>query len=111
MVEHIEVRVAEGAVCDFCSSEDPLFTEHAEDFDTPITPNATGHSEGGWSSCQACHDLVQGHRWHALERRATDLLAAKHPDIPRSRIAAGVKHMHMQFRNHRGPNADSGEGA
>lgn len=104
MVEHIEVRVAEGSVCDFCSSEDPLFVENAADFDTPLEdPNITGHSEGGWASCQACHDLVQGHRWHALERRAIDLLAGKHPDFPRSRVAAGVRHMHMQFRLHKSP--------
>lgn len=105
MVEHIEVRVAEGDVCDFCSSEDPLFVEHAEDFDTGLEREFT-LSEGGWASCQACHDLVQGHHWHALERRAIDQLVAKHPDLPRSRVAAGVKHMHMQFRNHRRPNDD-----
>ena len=105
MVERIGVRVALGDVCDFCSSEDPLYVEAASDFDTPLEdPDITGHSEGGWASCQPCHDLVQAHKWNALERRATDLLAAKHPDVARSRVAAGVKHMHGQFRQHRSPN-------
>ena len=107
MVEHIEVRVALGDVCDFCSSLDPLFVEYASDFDMALeAPWGNAHSEGGWSSCQACHDLVRARKWHALERRATDIMAAKHPDMPRSRIAAGVQQMHAQFRHHRRPNED-----
>ena len=101
MVERIEVRVALGDVCDFCSSEDPLFVEGAADFDTQLDADVVGHSMGGWSSCQPCHDLIQRRHWTALERRATDLLAAKHPDTPRTRVAAGVHQMHRQFRRHR----------
>lgn len=106
---HVEMRVSESPVCDFCSSEEPRYQEPCADFETDRGSISTlggpyvANSISAWASCEVCHQLIAQGKWHTLARRATDALCRKHPNAPRSYIAQGVEHMHNGFRQHRLP--------
>lgn len=104
-----EVRVAQGAQCDFCSDEEPHYLEDCETFESflwgegmdPNKPEYIGRSVGAWASCSACHQMVQARKWRALARRAVEAMQRKHPDIPKNRVQKGVELIHGTFRAHK----------
>lgn len=107
-IRHVDLSISEYPVCDFCSSPNPLWLESCEDFDvyTAIMTDNTaeiGTSKGDWAACQVCHYLVRDQKWHTLERRAIDAIAARHPEFSRSKVREGVQTMHGRFREHRRP--------
>lgn len=107
-IRHVDLSIADYPVCDFCSSPEPRYIESAEDFDVYFAIDAQGKPEigtstGGWSSCEPCHQLVRAQKWHTLERRAIDAIAAKHPEFSRTQVREGVRTMHAKFQQHRTP--------
>ena len=102
----VEVRVSDAPVCDFCSDAEPRYIEDCETFETwmigpGLPPAFVGESQGGWSSCEPCHQLIAARKWHTLTRRATDAMVRKYPDMPRSRVQKGVEIIHGTFRAHK----------
>lgn len=107
-IRKVDLSIADYPVCDFCSSPEPRYVESAQDFDVYFAIDEQGKPEvgvsrGGWASCAACHELVRARKWYALERRAIDAIAAKHPEFSRSRVQEGVRTMHAKFQQHRSP--------
>jgi hypothetical protein len=102
-----EVRVSDSPVCDFCSSPEPRYLEDCETFEAwamghpSLPPALIGRSEGAWSACMPCHEMIQARKWAALQRRAVDALCRKWPEMPRSRVQKGVELIHGQFRAHK----------
>jgi hypothetical protein len=98
----VEARVAQGAVCDFCSDEEPHYLENCETFVATLLDGRTvGRSRGDWASCPTCHGMIATRKWHALKRRAVEAMVAKYPDKPKNRIEHGVDIIHAQFRAHK----------
>lgn len=93
--------------CDFCSAADAPHLEDSPDFEVTPAGSEIGESisTGGWASCNACHDLVVEHKWHALERRATDQMMQFYPELPRNRVQAAVRYLHDKFRHNQPPGA------
>jgi len=104
-----EVRVAQGAVCDFCSDEEPRYLEDCETFESylwgegidPNKPEYIGRSVGAWASCGPCHQLIAARKWRHLQNRAVEAMLRKHPDIPKNRVQKGVDIIHGTFRAHK----------
>lgn len=102
----VELRVGPGNVCDFCSDEEPHYIEDCETFEAwALGPGLEalpiGISEGGWSSCVPCHEMIKARKWHTLQRRAVDAMVRKYPDMPKNRVQHGVEIIHGAFRAHK----------
>ena len=72
----IPVGLSDGIVpqsrCDFCSAEDPAWELPARSFVIPgltLGPVDNG-SNGNWSACDSCAQLIDRNQWTALRRRA-----------------------------------------
>lgn len=88
-------------MCDFCSNPDPRYVEDAREYTaTEVEGQLYSHSEGGWASCQACHDLVGRRDWQRLEARAVRNLQRKYPWVPLDEIRKGIHTQHSRFRAH-----------
>lgn len=95
-----EVRVAPGAVCDFCSSDEPRHIEEAPTFEFDLAPDVKATSREGWASCSACHQLVARRDWQGLHDRAVRNMTRKHPEVSVANVKRAVREMHARFRAH-----------
>ena len=80
--DHPAVPVEPGEVhtalrCDFCLAEHPGWEIPARAFDYAGAPDAG--SDGDWSACDICAELVRRHRWTALRQRAVAAFVQRHP--------------------------------
>lgn len=73
--------------CDFCNlildRAKEVWTYPASDFAGKVTGYTLDldekkkismgwGSDGGWSACEFCHDMIEGEHWYALAKRAFD---------------------------------------
>lgn len=56
-------------ICDFCSSPNVVSEYQAKDFPDPTL---CCMSEGSWSGCPECSDLIDNEEWSALTQRSVD---------------------------------------
>ena len=100
------MRVGPGVVCDFCSDEHPRYLEDCETFEmiaaSPGLPTVRiGGSEGAWSACEACHQMIKARKWRHLQNRAVEAMMRKYPTMPKNRVQKGVEIIHGAFRGHK----------
>jgi len=71
--------------CDFCTAPHPTWVLPADSFKVAGIPAG---SDGGWSACEACADLLRADDWAGLVRRAIREYAvwAGHPMLAESRM-------------------------
>jgi hypothetical protein len=69
-----------GGFCDFCSAQPPLFVLPARDFTFPDSPHQS--SNGDWSACAACGELLAGGDWSGLVERAARAIERENAPIP-----------------------------
>ena len=89
-------------ICDFCSDHNPVRVYAAADFTFQKESALPQVSEGAWSACQACAEMIDAENWPALTERALAALYKKFPSRhERFLLRVVVEQLHDNFRRHR----------
>ena len=77
----VKAAIMAANVCDFCSVPGATHFYDVPDFGISLLPGNMGQSrpggprEGGWTACDACHDLIQANKRAQLVDRAVATMA------------------------------------
>lgn len=94
-------RITTHPMCDFCGSEDPMWSFPCESFpmstaELGLHAGPTQMSSGDWSACDTCKELVERDDLTALSRRASNVFLGRNPGAHHQRqlieTANGVSH-------------------
>ena len=96
-------------ICDFCSSENPVWRHRAESFDLPpeyvhgvTRMRLFKTSLGDWAACEECHDLIVRSRWGELRDRSVRSFYARWPHLSGvltpDELTEFVENLHAMFR-------------
>lgn len=95
------------AVCDFCSSPDPVWTYPCRSFTLGVS-NISGFAEqgsaGAWAACYPCSRLIEEGEDEDLSLRAISNQSELSSLLPRETqlgLAADLRRIHDKFRQHR----------
>src|SRR5215471_10485187 len=89
-------------ICDFCSDPNPIRVYAAADFMVEKTSHLPQVSEGAWSACRNCSDLINAEKWNELTHRAFEAILQRHhiSIIDQPKMFRSMLELHARFRQH-----------